>query len=165
MSLWSWLGGIFHDVKVKVAPLVVGILSVIDAGETSGVLPAIAKILSPITATLSVTINNLVQANVQKQLAIWLGVENLSANPTPAQEQTFAAALVAAFASKKASATVKGEVEQALGVQIYNIIATTIGADKVADLKVTAAQIGEDVEESYQDLLTDLANANATATT
>ena len=165
MSLWSWLGGIFHDVKVKVAPLVVGILTVIKTGEADGLLPAIAKVLSPITATLSVTVNNLVQKNINTQLALWLGIEDLSSNPTPAQETAFATALVAAFAAKQTAATVKGQVEQALGVQIYNIIATTITADKVANIKVTAAQIGADVEEAYQDLQTDLANATAGTTT
>lgn len=162
MSLWTWLGGIFHDAKVKVAPLVVGILSVIKTGEVSGLLPAIAKVLSPITATLSVTVNNLVQTNINSQLALWLGVENLTTNPTPAQETAFATALVAAFATKQTAATVKGQVETELGVQIYNIIATTIGADKVANIKVTAGQIATDVEEAYQDLQTDLANASAT---
>lgn len=165
MSLWSWLGNIVHDVKVKVAPLVVGILQVIKSGEDSGVLPAIAKVLSPITGTLSVAANNLVQANVNKQLALWLGIETLSATPTAEEEAAFATALYNAFASKKASETVKGQVETELGVQIYNVIATTIGYDKVHNLKVTAGQIATDVEEVYQDLQDDLAAAQASDNT
>lgn len=162
MSLWSWLAGIGHTIKIKVAPLVVGILNIVKGLEDDGVLPAIAKVLAPITKNLSVEINTLVQTNVNKQLALWLGIEDLSTTPTQEEETTFATAVVNAFASKKASETVKGQVETELGVQLYNIIATTIGADKVANIKVTAAQITGDVEEAFEDLQADLAAAQGT---
>lgn len=165
MSIWTWLGGIFHDIKIKVAPLVVGILEAIKTGETSGVIPAIANVLAPITKNLSVTVNNLVQANINTQLAVWLGVEGLPTDPTPAQEQAFSSAVAVAFEGKVAAASVKGQVEQALSVQIYDIIVKTVGADKVAGTKVTANQIAGDIEEAYQDFVADQAAATAAANT
>lgn len=163
MSIWTWLGGILHDIKIKVAPLIVGIIEAVKAAETSGILPAIATVLAPITKNLSVTINNLVQANINTQLAVWLGIEGLPANPTEAQELAFSNAVAVAYEGKKAAETVNGQVEQELGVQLYNIIVKTVGADKVAGTNVTANQIAGDIEEAYQDYVADQAAAAAAA--
>lgn len=149
MSIWTWISGIFHDAKVKLAPVVVGILEVLKGGETSGVLPAIAQALSGVTKGLSVTINNLVMANINNALAAFLALEQLPANPTTAQLEAFGTAVLTAIEGKKATQTVTGQVNVDLGAILYTTIANTIGADKVANVKVTAGQIAVDVETAY----------------
>lgn len=159
MSVWTWLGNIFHDVKVKLAPIIVGILQAVKGGETSGVLPAIANALSPITKGLSVTVNNLLSANINNALAAFLGIEALTSSPTEAQLDAFGLLVMTAIEGKKATEDVKGQTNVLLGAILYTTIANTIGADKIADLKVTAGQIATDVEESYVDWQTQEAAA------
>lgn len=149
MSIWTWIGGIFHDAKVKVAPVVVGILQVLKGGETSGLLPAIAKALSGITDGLSVQVNTLLTNNINNAIALFLGLELLPATPTVAQLDAFGLAVLTTVEGKKATQDVAGQVNVNLGAILYTTIANTIGADKVANLKVTAGQIAIDVEESY----------------
>jgi hypothetical protein len=150
MSIWTWLGGIFHDVKVKLAPIIVGLLQILKGGESSGILPLLANALSPITKGLSVAANALLMTNINNQLALWLGIEQLPASPTLAQEEAFGLLVLTAIEGKKATQTVAGQVNVDLAAILYNTIANTVGADKIANLKVTAGQIAIDVEQSYQ---------------
>jgi hypothetical protein len=164
MFLWSWLGNFLHGVKVKIAPVVVGILNVVSGLETTGVLDGVAKVIDTYFKTsLAENVNALVKANVIKQLALWLGVEDLPASPTVAQEQQFSQDITQAFLSKKAQQSVPGQVAQELGVQVFNIIQTTVGADKVADKAVSAGQMATMVEEAFEDLQGDIATAQTAA--
>jgi hypothetical protein len=149
MSIWTFLGGIFHTVKIKLAPIMVGILQVLKGGETSGILPAIAKVLSPITAGLSVTVNNALTANINNALAVFLGIEALPSNPTTAQLDAFGILVLTTLEGKKATQDVAGQVNVQLGALLYTAIANTIGADKIANLKVTVGQITIDIEGAY----------------
>jgi hypothetical protein len=149
MSIWTWIDGIFHGAKIKLAPIVVGILQVLKGGETSGVLPAIAQALSGITKGLSVEINTLLTNNINNAIAAFLALEQLPANPTTAQLEAFGTAVLTAIEGKKATQTVTGQVNVNLGAILYTAIANTIGADKIANLKVTVGQIAIDVENAY----------------
>lgn len=161
MSLWTWLGGIFHGIKVKIEPIVVGILQLVQKAEDTGLLPGIAKILDNLTGSkLPTEVNDELKAELPKLLAVWLGIAGLPPNPTDQQEKDFANAIENAIISKKAQQTVPGEVISDLGVQIYNRI-KQIAAAHVDGSKVTKAEIITAVEDSFQDLQNDIANAQA----
>lgn len=166
MSLWTWLGGIFHNVKVKISPVIVGVLNVVAGLEDSGVMDGIAKVVDATFKTsLAEDVNTLVKNNVRQQLAVWLGIEDLSADATDDQIKAFDTAVVNAYLSKKAAQSIPGQVAQQLGVQLFDIIKKTVGDAKVSEKSVTAAEIGADIEEAYQDLQADLAAAQAATTT
>lgn len=164
MSIWTWLGNIFHTVKVKIAPAIVSILNIVQGLEKVGIVDGVAKVVDTAFKTkLAEDANALVKANILTQIALWTGVAKLSADSTEADIKAFDDAVLAAVLSKKAAQSIPGQVASDLGAQIFQIVKTTIGDAQVHETSVTAADIIADIEEAYQDLLADIAAANAAA--
>lgn len=162
MSLWTWIGGIFHGIKVKIAPAVVGILQLVQGAENTGLLPGIAAIIDNMTGNkVASSINAEIKAQVPKEIALWLGIETLSADATPDQEAAFEKAVLDAFLSKKAQQTVPGQVISPLGVQVFAIIKKLVTDANTHETAITAPQIAGAIEEAFQDLQKDLAVAQA----
>ncbi|MBS1915652.1 MAG: hypothetical protein JST87_05205 [Bacteroidetes bacterium] len=160
MSLWTWLSKIFNDVKVKVAPVVVGILNAIQGAEDSGIVDTIAKIIDGAFNTkIAETVNAALKTAVLDAIAAELAITGLPANPTDADIKAFETAIVTAVAGKKAVG-VKGKAVIDLGVQVYDIIQKIV-AEHIDGSKVTAAEIVIAVEEAYQDWQNDLAQETA----
>lgn len=165
MSIWTWLGNIFHDVKVKIAPAIVAVLNVVQGLETVGIVDGVAKVIDTYFKTkLAEDANALVKANILNQIALWTGVAKLSADSTEADIKAFDDAVLAAVVSKKAAQSVPGQVVDELGAQIFTIVKATITADKVHETSVTNAEIVGDLEAAWQALQTDIANAQANQT-
>lgn len=159
----QWIENGFHTIKVKIAPAVVGILQMVQAAENTGLLPGIAAIIDKMTGTLVASnINAQLKVQVVNEIALWLGVETLSADATPEDEAKFEQAILDAFISKKAQQTVPGQVVSALGVQVYAIIKKLVADAKVHETAITAPQITGAIEEAFQDYQQDLAAAKAT---
>jgi hypothetical protein len=152
MSIWTWFGGIFHTIKVKVAPIIVSILEVLKGAEESGVADAISSFIDKALHThVLEDINALVKKNIYNAIAVFLSLEGLPDNPTDEQIKAFVAIAVTALAGKVAAETIKGKVYQDFGIQLYDIIKKEIAASKLSGKAVTANQIAIDIEEAYQD--------------
>jgi hypothetical protein len=162
MSLWTWIGGIFHSIKVKIAPAIVGILEVIKGAEDSGVVDAIAKVIDQTFHTTAAENGNaILKKAVISGIAVFLAIEDLPDNATEAQVQTFGQNLLTALAGKKATQSIAGQVNVNLGAQIYTIIDKIYQGHKVDGGKVTVQEITIAVEEAWQDYQKDLAAAQA----
>lgn len=160
MSIWTWLAKIWTDIKIKVGPLVVGILHVIQGAEDSGIVDGIAKVIDDATKTkIAEDANAELKVVVLDGIAVELAVDKLPANPTDADVKAFESAIVTAVAGKKAVG-VKGKAVLDLGVQVYDIVQKTLAAH-VDGTKVTAQEITTDVEDAYQDWQADLAAETA----
>lgn len=158
----QWIENGFHALKIKIAPAVVGILQLVQGAENTGLLPGIATIIDKMTGTLvASTVNAELKVQIPNQIAVWLGVETLSADATPEQEAIFEKAILDAFVAKKVQQTVKGQVISALGVQVFAIIKKLVADAKVHETAITAPQITGAIEESFQDYEQDLAAAQA----
>lgn len=152
MSIWTWIGGIFHTIKVKVAPVIVSILEVIKGAEESGVADAISKFIDDALKThIAEDINAQVKKRIYDAIALFLGIEGLPDSPTPDQIKAFVAVATQALAGKVAAESVKGKVYQDFGIQLYTIIQSQVDAAKLSNNPVTANQIAGDIEEAYQD--------------
>lgn len=158
MSLWTWIGGILHGVKVKIAPAVVGFLNVLSGLEESGIIDGIDKVIDTAFKTkVAENVNAVIKANILTWIAAWTGVETISSNASNADKKKFSDAIVAAVVSKKASQTVSGQVIEELGIQVWSIVQKAVG--EIHEKAATAAQITGYLEEAYQDLQKDLADA------
>lgn len=152
MSIWTWIGGIFHSIKVKVAPVVVSILEVIKGAEESGVADAISKFVDGVLKThIAEDVNALIKKNIYTAIAAFLGLEGLPENPTDDQIRAFVALATTALAGKVTAESIKGKVYQDFGIQLYDIIKREVDASKLSHNPVTANQIAIDIEEAYQD--------------
>lgn len=159
MSLWTWLAKVWHAFKVSVAPMVVGILELLQGGEDSGLFNGLSKIIDDATGSkVASDINAKLKAILPNAIAALLGVEGLPANPTDDQIKDFEQKILNAVISKKAQQSVPGQVISALGVQIYDIIKKLV-AEHADGSAITAAQITNAVEEVFQDLQADKAAA------
>lgn len=158
----QWIENGFHTLKIKIAPAVVGILQLVQGAENSGLLPGIATIIDKMTGSLVASnINAQVKVQVVNEIALWLGVQTLSADATPEEEAKFEQAILDAVISKKAQQSAPGQVVSALGVQVFAIIKKLVANAKLNDTAISAGQIAGAVEEAFQDYQTDLANAQA----
>lgn len=158
----QWIENGFHTLKVKIAPAVVGILQLVQGAENTGLLPGIAAIIDKMTGTLVASnINAQLKVQVVNEIAVWLGIQTLSANATPEEEAKFEQAVLDAVISKKAQQSVPGQVVSALGVQVFAIIKKLVSDAKINDTAISAGQIAGAVEESFQDYQNDPAAANA----
>lgn len=154
MSIWTWFGGIFHSIKVKIAPIIVSILQVIKDGEESGIFDAIAQFIDKaLKSHVAEDVNAIVKKNVYNGIALFLAIEGLPDNPTDEQIKAFVSAATTALVGKVAAESVKGKVYQDFGIHLYDIIKREIDASKVSGHAVTANQIAGDIEEAYQDYL------------
>jgi hypothetical protein len=145
-----WLGHIFHNLKVKVAPVVVSILESVKGLEDTGLLPALASILDKSTHGVSSTINATLQKGITLGIASFLGIEGLPDSPTEADLLTFNDKVMAAVAEAKLKFPTKGEFWSKFGAHLYQIISDTIGPDNVHDGQGTYAKIIKAVEDAYQ---------------
>jgi len=162
MSLWTWLGGLFHHLKVKIAPAVVGILEVVKGAEESGVVDGLAKVVDQAFHTTAAENGNaLLKKGINSALAAFLAIEDLPDNPTEDQVQKFGKDVLTAVAGKKAAQSIPGQVNVNLGAQLWVIIDKIYQGHKADGGKVTAAEIITAVQEAWQDLQDDIARAKA----
>jgi hypothetical protein len=152
MSIWTWFGGIFHSIKVKIAPVIVSILEILKGAEESGVADAITSFVDKALHThVAEDINALVKKNIYNAIAAFLAIEGLPDNPTDDQIKAFVSVAVTALAGKVAAESIKGKVYQDFGIELYDIIKKAVDASKVSGKAITANQIAGDLEEAYQD--------------
>lgn len=152
MSIWTWFGGIFHSIKVKIAPIIVSILEIVKGAEESGAADAIAKFIDKVFRTrVAEDVNAVIKKRVYDGIAVFLGIEGLPDNPTDDQIKALVSAATAALAGKVAAESIKGKVYQDFGIHLYDIIKREVDASKLSHNPVTANQIAMDIEEAYQD--------------
>lgn len=164
MSLWTWIGGLFHSLKVKISPAIVGILQIVKGIEDSGVVDGIAKVIdNTFHTTAAENGNALLKKAVNSALATFLAIEDLPDNPTEEQVQKFGKDVLTAVAGKKAAQSIPGQVNVNLGAQLYVIIDKIYQGHKVDGGKVSAGEIATAVEEAWQDFQNDLARAKQAA--
>lgn len=162
MSLWTWIGGLFHHLKVKIAPAIVGLLEVIKGVEESGVVDGLAKVIDQAFHTTAAENGNaILKKSINSALATFLAIEELPDNPTEEQLQLFGQNVLTAIAGKKAAQSIPGQVNVNLGAQLYVIIDKIYQGHKIDGGKVTAGEIAKAVEEAWQDYQDDLARAKA----
>lgn len=152
MSIWTWFGGIFHSIKVKIAPVIVSILEVLKGAEESGVADAITSFIDRALNThVAEDINAFIKKNVYAAIAAFLGLEGLPDNPTDDQIKAFVSLAVTALAGKVAAESIPGKVYQDFGIQLYDLIKKEVDASKLSHNAVTANEIAIDIEQAYQD--------------
>lgn len=157
MSIFSWIPKLFHSLKVKIAPIVVGILQFVQGAEDKGFLDGVAALIDKMLGNkVAEDINAQIKKQLPLQIALWLGIETISADATDDQIKAFEQSILNAFISKKAQQTVPGQVARDLGLQIYVIIKKLVTDAKAHETAVTAAQIGQAIEEAFQDYQADL---------
>lgn len=151
----------FGVLKGVIAPAVVTAVNAVSAAEASGVLPAIALALSPVTKGLSVAINNQIEAGLPTAIAIALGIEGLPADPTPAELTAFGQAALNAIEKIKGSGAVSGTWQVNLAGQIYGLIQSAIAANAGTAQAgtLTLGQITVLVEQAFEDADADKAAA------
>lgn len=157
MSIFSWIPKLFHSLKVKIAPIVVGILQFVQGAEDKGFLDGVAALIDKMLGNkVAEDINAQIKKQVPLQIALWLGVESISIDATDEQIKAFEQSILNAFISKKAQQTVPGQVVTALGIQVYAIIKKLVTDAKAHETAITAAQMAMAVEEAFQDYQADL---------
>jgi hypothetical protein len=151
MSLWTWLGKLFTNIKKEWAAIAVSVLVQLETAlQSGGLLSVLAGVISP---KLGPAVVALLNKEIPNLIATLLAIEGLPADPTPAQILTFENNVVAAFGALND----KSQFKTTLVAQIYGIIQAQIGTGA----KPTFAQLVTDVEEAWQDYQTDLANEAA----
>lgn len=155
VAVEQWLAKAFQDVEKDIAPVLVSAIEAIRNAEAGGILPAIAKALDPYTKGLATEINNKIIAGIPTALSIALAIEGLPANATPAQLETWENSVIAAIAGKEAE--VKGSAYTKTVTEFYILIQATIASPGGA----TVGKVLVDVEEAYQDLQQNIADAAA----
>lgn len=155
MSIWSWLGRLFHGLKTDVAKVAVAITEGVQSALKSGVLPVIADVIDITFHThLGEDIVKQLNTFVPKILAVELGLEGLPDNPTTEEITAFADKVSTAISGK--DLTGKSKVWTTLSAQIALMIKNQVDAGT----PLTWAQLVSDIEDAYQDYKADLAAAN-----
>lgn len=162
--LFTWVGNLFHNFKVKIVPVAVTILEAVKGAEDNGVVDAITKALDSAFGTkLFEAGNAILVAGITKALAAFLAIEDLPATPTEADITKFSQDVLTAIADKKATDSIPGQTYSNLVAQIYTALDALITHVKADGGKVTAGEIISAAETVYQQYLTDKANAEANA--
>lgn len=155
----QWFGNLFHSAKVDIGRVLVPIMEAVQGLETSGVLPTIAAVLDKATGHLSTTINDALKKGIVAGIAGAFAIEGLPDDPTEQDVKDFTTRVVGAFAGKKTTQSLAGQVINNLAAQLYVIMESIITAAHTSGNNVTFAQITGAVEEAYQDYVQDVANA------
>lgn len=159
-TAFAWLKKEFSNLSTKVAPIVVTILSALQAAENTGFVDAIASVLDHVTGGLSDKINAAIKANINKAIAVALAVE---APPDPA---TATAADIAAWEQKVLTAiggsalAIKGQLWDTIGAQLYIELQEIFAAGASAP---TFGQIVTDIEKAFLQYTADQAAAQQAA--
>lgn len=151
----TFLVGEFEVLKGEIAPAVVKAITAVQTAEASGVVPAIAAALSPLTKGLSVTINNYIEANLPKALAIAIGLQGFPDSPTQADITNLGQEILTAWGGPSLAA--KGTIPTNLAGQVYNLIQTAIAgnAGTAQAGTLTLGQIIVLVEKAFEELTAD----------
>lgn len=163
-KVFAWIGGLFHSLKVKIAPAIVGILEVAKGAEDSGVVDAFAKVIDQTFHTTAAENGNaLLKKGINSGIAVFLAIEDLPDDPTEDQVQKFGEDVLTELAGKKAAQSIPGQVNTNLAAQLYVIIDKIYQGHKADGGKVTVGEIATAVEQEWQNYQDDLANAKANA--
>ena len=152
MSIWKWIAGIFTSVKNDAAKIAVSITEGVQTVLKTGILKPVAELIDASLHThLGEDALALLDANINKILAVELAIVGLPDNPTPDDITAFANRVSEAIAGK--DLTGKSKLWTVLSAQVYGIIETEVNKNE----PVTFAALVSDVEQAYQDYKADLA--------
>jgi hypothetical protein len=147
-SVGTWLSKAFQDIETDAAPVAVAIIEELKTLWGGAVPGFIASILDTLLKSqLPSEIVTAIGKALPTLLADALALEGLATNPTPAQITTFEQAVLAAF---KVSPD-QSQLYSTLGAQIIAIIR----ANTAPGQKFTFAVLVNDLEQAYQDYLSD----------
>ena len=91
MSIWKWIAGIFTSVKNDAAKIAVSITEGVQTVLKTGILKPVAELIDASLHThLGEDALALLDANINKILAVELAIVGLPDNPTPDDITAFA---------------------------------------------------------------------------
>ncbi len=151
----KWIAKAFKTIKTDGAKIAVAITEGLQAALKSGVVAAIADLISgifPNVKNLPAEIVADLEKVIPKVLAVELAIEGLPDNPTEADIADFEQRVLNAFSVTDK----KSKLYTTLAAQVYGIIQSHVGAGEY-----TFAELVKDVEDAYQLYLQDKADTEA----
>lgn len=155
MTIWQWFAKIFKSVKTDAAKIAVAITEDVQTALKSGVIGALADVISSIFPNVKHLPQDVVtelENIVPKALASELALQGLPDNPTEQDVTDFENKVLTAFNLHDD----KSKLYSVLSAQIYGILLKHIGKTGL-----TFADRLADVEEAYQDYVKDKADIAA----
>jgi hypothetical protein len=153
-KIGAWFKKEFSDILQDADKVAITLTEGIKTALVGGVLGFMAEGLDFLTkSNVPTEIVTLISNNIDKVLAVELAIQGLPATPTAADILAFEQRVLTAFGVTSDTS----KLYTTLAAQIYGIIQT----QNQAGTKFTFAVLVDDVEQAYQDYLTDQ-TANAT---
>lgn len=150
-NVGNWLAKTFTNIKDNADVVAITITEAVKATLLDGVLPAMATVIdTAFKTTLAADVVAILNANINKILAVELAIQGLPDNPTEADVEAFSERVVQAITGL--NATGKSKLYTTLAAQVYGIIETEINNNE----PMTFAKLVDDVEEAWQDYQADL---------